>query len=248
MTKNVTEVKLGGAKRKNGHKSDCSCHICENMKNKAKRGGYEEEAEKEEENQLGGSKKKNGHRKNCDCPICKNMKKSKKGGDDDYEDEEDIDSNDDEDSSSDEEDSSSDEEDMNEEPDEVDKNGGNKKKNKKNGHKVNCKCPICKNMRKGKSGGDEPDIENQMGDIEEGGIKSDPSLTSDETVASSDEYDALDSAERGEAGSNVVGGTRKYRRNKKIGGKSKKAKKAKKTKKNKKTKKTKKARRSRRHH
>ena len=33
--------KLGGAKRKNGHKSDCSCHICENMMKKAKRGPRE---------------------------------------------------------------------------------------------------------------------------------------------------------------------------------------------------------------
>jgi hypothetical protein len=39
--------KLGGAKRKNGHKSNCNCHICENMMKKAKRGGYEEDAEKE---------------------------------------------------------------------------------------------------------------------------------------------------------------------------------------------------------
>jgi hypothetical protein len=39
-------VKLKGGKRKNGHKLDCSCHICENMKAKAKRGGYKEDLEK----------------------------------------------------------------------------------------------------------------------------------------------------------------------------------------------------------
>ena len=39
-------AQLGGAKRKNGHKANCSCHICENMKNKAKRGGYQEDVEK----------------------------------------------------------------------------------------------------------------------------------------------------------------------------------------------------------
>ena len=36
---NINEVKLIGGKRKNGHKMDCECHICQNMKNKAKRGG-----------------------------------------------------------------------------------------------------------------------------------------------------------------------------------------------------------------
>ena len=72
--------KLGGARRKNGHKSMCSCHICENMTAKAKRGGYQEELEKEKEKLNGGSKKKNGHKKDCTCPICKNMANSKKGG------------------------------------------------------------------------------------------------------------------------------------------------------------------------
>ena len=77
---NSTTAKLGGAKRKNGHKSNCKCHICENMINKAKRGGYIEDAEKEQLKKMGGSKKKNGHKPNCSCPICKNMKNSKKGG------------------------------------------------------------------------------------------------------------------------------------------------------------------------
>jgi len=69
---------FGEAKKKNGHKPTCSCHICENIKNKAKRGGYEEEAEKEQLKKMGGSKKKNGHKPNCNCIICKNMKNSKK--------------------------------------------------------------------------------------------------------------------------------------------------------------------------
>ena len=120
---NLDEVKLGGAKKKNGHKSNCSCHICENMKNKARRGGYTEEMEKEAEYISGGSKKKNGHRKDCKCPICKNMRNAKKGGDDDSEDEEETTTK--------------------------DIKGGKKKSN---GHKSNCKCPICKNMRKGKKG------------------------------------------------------------------------------------------------
>jgi len=80
MGKDINESKLIGGKRKNGHKLDCTCHICENMKNKARRGGYEEEVEKEQEKKMGGSKKKNGHRKDCMCPICKNMQNLKKKG------------------------------------------------------------------------------------------------------------------------------------------------------------------------
>lgn len=75
---NVTAMKLGGAKRKNGHKMNCDCHICENMKNKAKRGGYQEDAKKEQLKRIGGSKKKNGHKPDCSCPICKNMRNVKK--------------------------------------------------------------------------------------------------------------------------------------------------------------------------
>ena len=74
---NETALKLGGAKRKNGHKMNCDCHICDNIKNKAKRGGYREDAEKAELKKKGGSKKKNGHKPNCTCPICKNMRNAK---------------------------------------------------------------------------------------------------------------------------------------------------------------------------
>ena len=188
-------AQLGGAKRKNGHKANCSCHICENMKNKAKRGGYEEDAEKEMLKRMGGSKKKNGHKPNCACPICKNMKNAKKGGDEKPYD--DTDSKND-----------------------LAITGGKKS----NGHKANCGCPICKNMKKkSKKGGD---IEDQKGDIEEGFVKGvdeppakkaavvDVTPAKKEVVASDDEYDELDLAEKGEAGSgyNVGGGTRKRRR------------------------------------
>ena len=183
-------AQLGGAKRKNGHKANCSCHICENMKNKAKRGGYEEDAEKAQLKLMGGSKKKNGHKPNCGCPICKNMKNAKKGGDEKpYDDEE--------------------------SKNDLAITGGKKS----NGHKATCKCPICKNMKKkGKKGGD---IEDQKGDIEEGfvkGVNSEPSKQVDvpakkEVEAKDDEYDELDLAEKGEAGSGYnVGGTRKRRR------------------------------------
>lgn len=236
MSNDINKTKLIGGKRKNGHKANCDCHICENMTNKAKRGGYEEELEKEEERMMGGSKKKNGHRKDCTCPICKNMKNSKKrsggksnrrtkkrrGGDDendeDYQDDTELDTDTD---ISDEEEEKGEQEEEDIENEEDDRKGGRKKK-RSNGHKKDCKCPICKNMRKAKKGGDEPDEENQLGDIEEAGIKGsmvDNDLSS-ETKASTSDYDALDAAERGEAGQNVVGGSRKRRRGgKKRGGK-----------------------------
>ena len=248
----IDQIRLGGAKRKNGHKSTCCCHICENIKNKAKRGGYTEEMEKKAEYANGGNKKKNGHRKNCKCPICKNMNNSKKrhsksskrtkkrrGGDDDNDGYEEVKSEDDtndeenkdeiepyDDTSSDEEEENNeeekdDEEEEEEQTEEDDEKKGGKKK-RKNGHKMNCKCPICKNMRK-KKGGNEPDEENQ---IEKG--KHTLTFEEIETKASEDEYDDLDAAEKGEAGQNVVGGTRKRRRGTKWGRKksSRKTKKA----------------------
>jgi hypothetical protein len=73
---NTDIVKLTGGKRKNGHKMDCNCHICENMKAKAKRNGYTEDIEREKERKT-GEQKVNGHKKDCGCPICKNMKNAK---------------------------------------------------------------------------------------------------------------------------------------------------------------------------
>lgn len=78
MTKSIKESKIISGKKKNGHKMDCSCHICENMKNKAMRGGYDEEEAIKQEKLMGGSKKKNGHRRYCKCIICNNMQRSKK--------------------------------------------------------------------------------------------------------------------------------------------------------------------------
>ena len=154
---------MGGAKRKNGHKSTCSCHICENMKNKAKRGGYRADAQKAALKKSGGSRKKNGHSPTCGCPICKNMK----------------------------------------------------------------------NAKRSKRGGDDPDIENQKGDVEEGGIKA-YSQADDSSIMDTDdssmkqtpissmkqlpEYEPLDAAERGERGPGLVGGSRKRRGSRKSNG------------------------------
>jgi hypothetical protein len=147
-----------GGKRKNGHKMECCCHICENMTKKAKRGGYKVDAEKRMLQKMGGSKKKNGHRMDCGCPICKNMKnakKGKKGGAQPGEEEvgeivvdEELNPAVDE------------TKDVIEKPDlipteeisEIEEIDGGRKK-KGNGHKATCGCPICKNMRKSKKGG-----------------------------------------------------------------------------------------------
>jgi hypothetical protein len=204
--------KLGGAKRKNGHKSNCTCHICENMMKKAKRGGYEEDAEKEMLKKMGGSKKKNGHKPDCMCPICKNMRNAKKtmkkGG-------------------ADEEEKPYDNE---EEKNDLAITGGKTRKRGRgsNNHKLGCKCPICKNMKKkGKKGGEEPDLENQIGDLEEGGIKAqkisktttyadnEEKVEAKEVKASDDEYeeiDEMDLAEKGEAGPGAKVGGRKSKK------------------------------------
>jgi hypothetical protein len=236
MGSDINESKLVGGKRKNGHKSNCTCHICENMKNKAKHGGYEKDVEKEQEKMMGGSKKKNGHRKDCKCPICKNMRnfkkrgggkskitKKRRGGYNDNETDTDTDTDTD---TSDEEEQGEEQEQDVENIDE-DKEGGRRKKKRSNGHKLNCKCPICKNMRKEKKGGDDSDIENQILDIKEVGVKGTKTGNDEpaesETTASAFDYDIFDAAEKGEAGQNVVGGTRKRRRSgKKWGSKTRK--------------------------
>jgi hypothetical protein len=163
-------VQLGGAKRKNGHKANCSCHICENMKNKAKRGGYEEDAKKKQIKLMGGSKKKNGHKPDCDCPICKNMKNAKKGG---Y----------------------TDEQSQGEynEKDKIDSGitGGKKS----NGHKATCGCPICKNMKKkNKKGGDEePDIIEKVDSVD----TSTEVTSGNVTPAKDDEYNVFEGGKGG---------------------------------------------------
>lgn len=145
---------LGGAKRKNGHKSMCGCHICENIKNKAKRGGYKKEARSKI---AGASKKKNGHSDTCTCPICKNMKnakKNKRGGynNDNPPDDSDSDSDgdtDDEDSDSDNAEIDVDNAQKNLQSAPINRGGRKSRKSRKgNGHKPGCMCPICKNMRK----------------------------------------------------------------------------------------------------
>lgn len=240
MSKNINESKLIDGKRKNGHKLDCSCQICENMKNKANTGGYQEEEEKAKENMMGGSKKKNGHRKACKCPICKNMKNSKKrggskstrktkkrtGGNHDDEKEE---INDDTDSSDEEDHEDHEEHEEHEQHEEEDMTGGRKKK-RGNGHKANCQYPICKNMRKKKGGqqnqsDQEPDTNNQIGELD---IKSTTGsdVKNNESTASTSDYDQLDAAERGEAVPNVGGTRKKHRSGKKYGGKTRKSKKS----------------------
>jgi hypothetical protein len=185
-------AQLGGAKQKNGHKAQCCCHICENIKNKAKRGGYEEDAAKAQLKRMGGPKKKNGHKPNCECPICKNMKNAKKGGYTEGETEGEY--------------------------NQIDKNDSNitggKYGKKSNGHKANCQCPICKNMRKKphKGGNTEPDFENQI-ENQIDNIKEGKEMGDNEMPASNQEYDELEAMEKEEVVPGIsLGGTRKRRR------------------------------------
>jgi len=216
---NITDIKLGDAKRKNGHKPDCACHICENIKNKAKQGGYEKEAEMEKERMNGGSKKKNGHKMDCECPICKNMKNAKKG--------------------------------LNKQCNcmackksgivhgpgcKCNKKGGSQKK-RSNGHKLDCKYPICKNMRKTKRGGDDDELNDMEIDVNDNKDNNNDNRSSTDSVigdnlvnnnkssdentvpASEKDYEDLPLGESN-------GGTRKHKKgNKKWGGKTKKSKK-----------------------
>jgi len=174
---NVNEQSLIGGKRKNGHKMDCTCHICQNMKNKAKRNGYEEDIERDNERKM-GKQKINGHKKNCDCPICRNMihskskkhltggkrKKSnghkptcncpicknmkKKGGDPNKEDTTNKKDTTTEKGTTNEEGTTTEAADDDYPSNEKLLGGKSKKRRKSNGHKPACNCPICKNMKK----------------------------------------------------------------------------------------------------
>ncbi|MCJ7801850.1 MAG: hypothetical protein MUP82_05780 [Candidatus Marinimicrobia bacterium] len=222
------EAILGGAKRRNGHKQTCSCHICDNIKKKAKRGGYADDAEKELIKSQGGSKKKNGHSPSCGCPICKNMKNAKKGkkgkrGGSQQEDEDnDVDEKEEEEEKEEkeEEEEKEDEEEKEEEEEEGVSVGGKRikrsaktlkgGKRKGNGHKPGCMCPICKNMRKKSRKGGNPD---------EMLLSSSAALSktdnSNMTQASDTEYDDLDNIPSKEGGGTRRRRAKRTRRHKK---------------------------------
>jgi hypothetical protein len=85
------------------------------------------------------------------------------------------------------------------------KKGG---KRKGNGHKPSCGCPICKNMKKSRGGGDieEGEIGEESWDIEMGAPDNE-NIEGEEIEATVDEYDM---AEKGNAGVDLkVGGTRR---------------------------------------
>jgi hypothetical protein len=163
---------IGGAKRKNGHKSECKCHICENIKNKAKRGGYEEDLKKQILKKMGGSHKKNGHKPDCECPICINMKNSKVRNNEDSSIFSTLSTK--------------------------DKNKTVRGKKRGNGHKVTCECPICKNIMKSKNkkGGDLDDNISSTSDNDD--LNSE--LTKNEITADDKEYETLDNLESSDVG------------------------------------------------
>ena len=154
-------------KKSNGHKLSCGCPICKNMKHSKL--NHSKHADKDlSSDKMGGLKKKNGHKLNCGCPICQNMKHAKKGGNDGIINDEEtgntIDTEQADDSNSIRKYSKTTtaEDDDYDEIDNIPENnpksgggtrcknrrGGRKTKRRGNGHKKNCKCPICKNMKK----------------------------------------------------------------------------------------------------
>ena len=139
-TNNALNTQTGGVKKSNGHKMDCKCPICINIKHAKGGAGYD--VDDNDDSQVNAKKKSNGHKANCGCPICKNMnKKSVKG----------VKSIKNNKSRG-----------LKKRSNGHKANCGcpicknmNKKnvtmksgKKKSNGHKANCGCPICKNMRK----------------------------------------------------------------------------------------------------
>ena len=188
VDQNQGPTQLGGKKKGNGHKANCMCPICKNMRNKKHGGGEEVVDAVGDDNKITGGKKKNGHKANCGCPICINMKHAKRskrnrdnkrggtktrkqgGGEEDELDMKTHGTEDDDETKLDETQHGLNKEDEN-------KKKGSRKKKRGNGHKANCMCPICKNMRKNKKGGD---IEDQK-----------------EEKADDDEYDELDKMEKG---------------------------------------------------
>ena len=168
----INQAKVAGGKRKNGHKATCVCHICKNMEAKAERHGYEEDLEKEKERKM-GYQKKNGHKKECVCPICKNMNnksiykknisskkgkksnghksacicpicknmKKKRGGNDGNNNTGNTDNTGNKNAEGIETLAT------NKEYENI-KKAGSRKTRRSNGHKQNCGCPICKNMKK----------------------------------------------------------------------------------------------------
>jgi hypothetical protein len=210
MDDDDSQVTNGGKKKSNGHKANCKCPICKNMK--MKKGGSMQELRPA--NFLGG-KKANGHKATCKCPICVNMKHQKaskknrrvtrskltrRGGADD-------DSDSDSDSSSSSSSSSDSDSDTT--------MGGGKKKRKGNGHKAACKCPICKNMKKG--------------GVKSPYAKEDPDNTTKPTWMTDRELEAAEKGETGLGKDNIqpqqttttttskidVGGSRRRRKSRK---------------------------------
>jgi clumping factor A len=212
-----SQVTMGGKKKSNGHKANCTCPICVNMKGSKKANGHKANCKCSIcKNMKGGSmspfnpanfvggKKANGHKATCKCPICVNMKhqkaskknrrvkrskRTRRGGrmippsvtpteveaGDDYamippdnnNVAPDMDDSFDEGNLAGMNDVQDDERQPGDnanvgnrlfgDDDNDDPAQGGKKKRKSNGHKANCKCPICKNMKMKKGGAADDD-------------------------------------------------------------------------------------------
>jgi len=143
-----------GGKKKNGHKAICGCPICINMKHakgtKKRRGGSGSGSDSgisgPNVGEPGDPSTDDLIAKGPNDPaeISENIQKEVKDANNAVENIEDDEAGNDDT-----------EEGVVEEVVEVDEtDGGRKRKKKGNGHKPTCGCPICKNMRKGKKGGE----------------------------------------------------------------------------------------------
>ena len=165
---------------------------------------------------VGGGKKSNGHKMDCKCPICKNMmykdlkkkSKNKSGG----------------------------QAETTSVTDDVSVGGKKNSSKKSNGHKMECKCPICKNMMK--KGGQQPDPKD---DTDSKTMTNDDSTSS--IVSSSDSHDSsslIGQEDKASAIGNIPsgrGGKRRTKRARKSNNKKGKSKKTRKSRKSRKSKK-----------
>jgi hypothetical protein len=141
------------SKKSNGHKLNCGCPICKNMK-KRKGGGDDKENDDIVKEILDDEKKEEKKESeenvtiDSEKPDTKEAKTdTKEAKDDEYDDLDSIPSVKEDETPLPSKDSIVE---KSEEPN-INKGGTRKRKGKKsNGHKLNCGCPICKNMRNGK--------------------------------------------------------------------------------------------------
>jgi hypothetical protein len=145
------EKKMGGSKKKNGHRMNCTCIICKNMKNSKKRYSNKLSRNKSKK-RVGGkdpyypSEEEKEEKEADEDPDANSINAVNEN--EDIDDTEDIDDN--EELTPFKDDHEPSEETKDYDLDEDDEKEPQIAGKKSNNHKLNCKCPICKNMSKSK--------------------------------------------------------------------------------------------------